>query len=382
MRIAMMVSGGGVSGAIVHCLQLSKFLASRGHNILLLHRPGAWVARQPGLERIELFATSFSRKPRELIRVAQRINTFRPDVGHTHSSSAHSYGAAARFFLTIPVVATAHAMHTQLHWALNNLVIATSPRAAAYHHRRNLVPSSRIETIPNFVDTQHFLPADSETRRAARSELGIPPSTFVVGSVGHLIARKRPADLVRAFAHVVRAREHCKLLLVGGWVGDTPEKIRQVASRLGVHAHVVFAGGDTSVEKALAAMDIFALASGQESGPLAILEAMAVGLPVLATKVGMVPEFVLEGTTGHLADIGDTATLGRHMLGLLMDDGRRSALGRAGRARVEREFAIEVVAPRIEAALARAASIEAKPLLGALGRVLAAEAVAGERRAL
>ena len=90
MRNAMMISGHGVNGAVVHCLLLSRFLAVRGHSVLLMHQPVAWIARQPGLEQIELFATLFARAPRELVRTAQRMRVFQPV--DTHMSSAHSYG--------------------------------------------------------------------------------------------------------------------------------------------------------------------------------------------------------------------------------------------------------------------------------------------------
>jgi hypothetical protein len=74
LRIALMVSGAGINGAIVHALLLTRYLGERGHHVLLLHRPGAWIAQQSGLDKAELFATSFGRSPGELIRVTQRLN--------------------------------------------------------------------------------------------------------------------------------------------------------------------------------------------------------------------------------------------------------------------------------------------------------------------
>ena len=83
LRIAMMVSGPGINGAIVHALVLTRYLARRGHKVLLLHRPDAWIARQSGLNEVELFETSFGRSARELTRVARRLNSFGAEGVHT-----------------------------------------------------------------------------------------------------------------------------------------------------------------------------------------------------------------------------------------------------------------------------------------------------------
>src|SRR5262249_35958930 len=101
MRIAMMMSAREVNGAAVHCLLLTRYLANRGHNVLLLYRPGAWIGTQPGLDVVERCETSFARNLGELMGVNERLHAFGAEVIHTHVSSAHSYGAAARLFDTI-----------------------------------------------------------------------------------------------------------------------------------------------------------------------------------------------------------------------------------------------------------------------------------------
>lgn len=364
MRIAIMMSAHAVNGAAVHCLLLARFLAGRGHAVLLLHRPEAWIAGQPGLEGVEKFATSFARRPGELLRVDEKLGAFGAEVVHTHMSSAHSYGAATRLFNTIPVVATAHATHFQLHWALNHFIIAASEQARDYHIRRNLVRPAKIAVIPNFIDLARFPAPTPQARAAARAAFGLAEEAFVVGSVGDLIARKRPVDLVRAFAPLGRARAEARLMLVGGHHAPVLAEVKQVAAALGVAEQLVLPGMRPDVPRALAAMDVFAHASGHELGPLAILEASASGLPVLATRIGMVPDFVPEGRSGHLHAVGAVDEMGAQMRALAEDPARRAALGAAGRAHVAANYSVEGVAPRIEAVLEKVARRRNRPPFG------------------
>jgi len=368
MRIAMMISGVAVCGAAVHCLTLTKYLVSRGHEVLLLYRPNSWVSMQPDLDNVERFETSFARRPKELIKVARRIAAFRADIIHTHMSSAHSYGMVARLFGALPVVATAHSFHFQLHWPLNHFVIATSSEASDYHRRYNLVPANAMRVIPNFIDTTRLSPATAAERHRARQALGLPPEAFVVGSVGHLIPRKRPADLVRGFAALAGAQQNALLLMVGGQSREAGNEVREAAESLGLSDRIIFAGERSDADQALVAMDVFALSSGRETGPIAVLEAMACGLPVVSTNVGTVAEFVIEGTTGFRVDVGDTAALGQRLVQLAENEPLRKALGASGREHVIRAFSIDAIAPRIEAVLEHATAVRNRPVFGFVTR--------------
>jgi glycosyltransferase involved in cell wall biosynthesis len=364
LRIAMMVSGPGINGAIVHTLLLTRFLARRGHKVLLLHRPGAWIAQQSGLNEVELFATSFGRAPRELIRVTRRLNAFGADVVHTHMSSAHTYGMLTRILSRRPVVATAHSQSVQLHWMFNNIVIATSSGAAEHHRRRNRVRSSALRVQANFIETAKFPQPTPMQRAAARAGLGFADDDVVIGSVGYIDDRKNQLDLAQALGEIVRKAPSAKLLLVGGEDQTYGAEIRRTAERLGVAGHIVFTGARQDVQHLLAAMDVFALVSRKEAGPLAVLEAMSTGLPVLATNVGMLPEFVRDGVGGHIVDVGDIAGIAERLIRLARDPEARAEMGAAAAEIARDEYDVEIGGPRVEAILAEAAQIKNRSPLG------------------
>jgi glycosyltransferase involved in cell wall biosynthesis len=364
LRIAMMVSGAGINGAIVHALLLTRYLSRRGHQVLLLHRPGAWIAQQSGLDKAELFATSFGRSPGELIRVTRRLNAFAPDVIHSHMSSAHTYGMLARWFSRRVVVATAHSQSIQLHWCFNNIVIATSRAAAEHHHRYNLVRRKTLRTQSNFIDAKSFPMSSDDERRRARNEFGFADSTFVIGSVGSIEPRKNQLHLVQALAEIARSVADAKLLLVGWSDAAYLNEIKREADRLGVTDQIVFTGPRQDVPHVLSAMDVFALVSRKETGPLAVLEAMARGLPALVTNIGELPEFVGDGAAGVVVRVGDVDAIARQLVAMARDPQRRSAMGQAAAAIVRDKYDIARAGPNVEAILTEASHIKNRPPLG------------------
>jgi glycosyltransferase involved in cell wall biosynthesis len=355
MKIAMLLSGTGVNGVTNHCRLLADFLHSRGHQILLVHRPSKWIEGQPEFRAVARFETSFAWRAREIIEVGNQILRFDADVIHTHMSAAHAYGAFYRVLGSIPVVATAHAMHIQLHWPFNHHVIATSHEAESFHRKFNFVRKERIETIPNFVDVQFFRPPSEAERIEARSAFSLNFGDFVVGFAGDLIARKRPQDLVAAFAKFAQTNECARLLIAGGPAARA-EELKRLAADLGAGNRVIAPGALKNIRQVYWAMDVFAHPSGEETGPLAVLEAAATGLPVVATNVGMVANFVRHDCSGFVVDIGDTTQMAERILTLCLDRRKRIEFSLAARHIAETAFSTEVLGPRIEKALEKVAN--------------------------
>lgn len=197
-------------------------------------------------------------------------------------------------------------------------------------------PSS-IVTIRNGVDLARFsVPFDVE---AIRADLGVRVEDPVGVMVSGFAPRKGHRCALRAMAAIRREVPRFRLVLAGD--GPLEHELRTEVGRLGMSDAVVFAGFRRDIPAVLAASDLLLLPSEEECLPLVILEAMASGLPVVATNVGGISEAVENGVTGRLIKPGDGEELARAVIEILGEPERARAMGRAGRRRVEEDFAAE-----------------------------------------
>jgi glycosyltransferase involved in cell wall biosynthesis len=355
MHIMQIVSGCEVNGAVVHCLLLARALTARGHTVTLVCRPGAWIGRQQ-LDGIEVFPSTLNRWPlTELRRVANAARERQIDVVQTHMSSAHFFGVLLRWFGNLPCVATAHSRSVQPHWAFNDRVIAVSEATARYHRRVNLVPGRKLEVVYNFIDDQRFTKVSTADRLRTRTQLGLEPNHLAIGTVGDVTPRKGQIYLVRAMPQLLRHVPEARLLLIGKGYRNHVAEVRQEAERLGIAPSITFCGHRSDIRNVLAALDIYALASIEESFPLSTLEAMAAGLPLVTTTAGGLPECVINGETGLLVRPRDATALAEALIEVATNVSLRSRFGAAGLARAQTCFSAASQTPRIEAALERVA---------------------------
>lgn len=206
--------------------------------------------------------------------------------------------------------------------------------------------SSQVEIFHNPVDRQRFRPPSPDQRAAARRSLGIEPESVVAVSVGR-IDRVKGIDLVLdSWGAVVAAVPHAVLILAG----DGP--LRGVLERGAASApwgrSVQFLGYRSDVERVLWGADVAVMASRREGLPLAALEAMSAGLPVVGADVGGIPEIVHSGRNGVLVPAGDVPALANELTALLRDEDRRRTLG-AGAVRSVEGYGLPHFAERLEA---------------------------------
>ena len=206
------------------------------------------------------------------------------------------------------------------------------------------VPPDHVAKIHNGVDASRFRPA--ETRRGVIE--GCPfrdPRFWLVGTVGRMDLVKDPLNLVRAFIQALQLapskRECMRLLLVGD--GVLYSEARAVLADAGIADFAWLPGERHDVPEILRGLDCFVLPSLGEGLSNTILEAMATGLPVIATNVGGNGELVDAGTTGELVAAGDSYLLAQRMLAYARDPEAAKSVGRNGRARIEREFSLEAM---------------------------------------
>jgi glycosyltransferase involved in cell wall biosynthesis len=200
----------------------------------------------------------------------------------------------------------------------------------------------RMTWIPNGVDADRFAPPSSATRRAARAALGLDATAPVFGCVASLTPVKRHVDLIDAFASVHAKLPAARLLLIGD--GPLRATISEQIAGLGLQDAVDLLGDRSNIETLLPALDVALLTSSTEGMSNAILEAMACGLPVIATSVGGNLQLVEHQASGLLVPPANPAALAGAMLALADMPALRRTMGAAGRARIEREFSLDAMA--------------------------------------
>ena len=349
MRIMEIVSGAGVNGAIVHCLELTRELARRGHELTLVCRPQAWIGEQLRPAGVEVIESELNSWPTgELKRIGRLIRERGTEVVHTHQSRANMFGVLLRCFAGVPSVATAHNRLIQLHWMWNDHVIAVSNATRDFHRRFNFCASRRIDVIHCSVDGARFAQPPAGARQEVRREFGLLDGQPLIGVIGSVIPRKGLVYLVDALPLILAADPQSRVMVVGYPDCNYAEQVRIRAEKLGVAHALILTGERTDIDRLLPAFDIFALPSLEDQIPVAILEAMASGLPVVATAVGGIPECIRDGVDGLLVPPAAPQPLARAIISLLNDKPRRDALGAAGQRRVTESFSPASKAREVE----------------------------------
>jgi L-malate glycosyltransferase len=207
--------------------------------------------------------------------------------------------------------------------------------------RDERVRAERTQCLPNGVDTERFSPVDPAERSRLRAALGLPPHAFLFGCVARLRAVKRHCDMLDGFALATADRPDASLVLIGN--GELADALHAQARLLGIETRVLFLGDRDDVESLLPLLDAFVLTSSTEGMSNAVLEAMACGLPTIATAVGGNPETVDAPSTGLLVPAYSPQSVAKAMRELLADVDRAREMGRRARLRVERVFSIEAM---------------------------------------
>jgi glycosyltransferase involved in cell wall biosynthesis len=347
----------GVSGSEAHLLALLPALRERGvdAHFLGLDLPGTDFALfYEHLDRLSLPYRSVrcgpDASPRMARDVYRAIRAERPDLVHTHLVHADIYGGASARLLGVPSVSTRHNDDRYLLGPFRYVdrafarparrLIAISDAVRAFLERAGHDPKKLI-TIRYGLDELPAAPSDPTP-----AEAGVPPDAPLAVAVGRLIAQKDHATLLRAFALVHATLPQARLAILGS--GPLEAETRELAAELGLTDAVVLPGR-TDIRDWLERADVFVHSSRWEGFGIVLLEAMLAGLPVVATKVSAVPEVVVDGETGLLADAGDHEGLAAHLEALLTDRGRATALGEAGRQRALTEFSVARMADRTHA---------------------------------
>lgn len=359
LSILQVISTIDVGGAERHLLALCRGLVERGHRVDVAYLKGQGTLRgafgELGIEPRQVDVERPLGYLRALWTLWRRCRARRYQIVHTHLLKANALGAvAARLAGIRAIVASKHNDEPQLRqpiiaWIhqllcrLDQRVLHASRHIERYMIEVGGVDPRKSQTVYYGIDVEaHAVAPPAELRR----QLGTSPETVVVACVARLIQRKGHLVLLEAVRDVVdQIAAPVALWIVGK--GPIEAGLRQKVAELGLEDRLHFTGERHDVPAILREADVFVLASDAEGLGLVLLEAMAASLPVVATRVGGIPEIVVDGETGLLVAAGASAELAAGLGRLCSDGSLRRQLGRRGRKRVAREFSQERMAREV-----------------------------------
>jgi glycosyltransferase involved in cell wall biosynthesis len=341
------LSPGGTERLVI---EICRYLTGRvDSTVCCLDHAGDWAAE---LAPLGIPVTALARqpgfRPTLALDLARVITDRQIDVVHCHHYSPYVYGLLATVLHPrVRLIFTEHgrladASVSRKRRLLNPMLACWPAQLCAVsadllqHMVAEGFPGNRLQVVYNGIDAgERPLRAH---RQAARAALGVPGDALVVGTVGRLDPVKNLGALLRAFAALVVEHPAARLVIVGD--GPEREALLAAAHQFNVADRVVFAGYRADVRALMPAFDIYANTSSYEGVSLTILEAMAAGLPVVATRVGGNPEVVIDGETGRLVS-GHPHSMAGALVELADRPALRLAMGAAGRWRVKRHFSLD-----------------------------------------
>jgi glycosyltransferase involved in cell wall biosynthesis len=346
-RVLLLITLAETGGAQAYVAALAAAL-TREYDVVVAAHGDGFLRDAAGSAGVRYVQLRHLRRPlhplHDVLALGELFLLFRrerPLVVHANSSKAGVLGRLAAVAARVPVrFFTVHGWAFTAHrglaataylWADRLMSAFTTTTICVAHGELSAGVRARTCRPDRTVVIHNGVPLDVP-RRPSRDTT---PVTLL--SVGRLRAPKDFLTLVRAMAALEPGLAGLRI------AGDGPERaaLADEVARLGLESTVELLGTRTDVAELLAGADVFVLSSDSEGLPMSVLEAMAAGLPVVASAVGGVPEAVRDGETGTLVPPGDSAALAHALRRLVSDPALRDRLGEAGRRRVEREFSLE-----------------------------------------
>lgn len=358
LQICTSRSWGGME---MHMPILCEKLRERGHTVLPVcyqDSPLDEELRRRAFEPVRLNLRGYVH-PIGLWRLGRLIRRFGPDVIHAHySRDLWTIVPAMKLSHPVPLVLIKHIgtrrpkrdpLHRWLYSSVSH-AIAISRVIHQNLERTHPLPAEKIGVIHHGIDLKQFRFRE-EDRRAVRAELGIRPEEKVIGIIGRLQIGKGYLEFLQMARRVKTARPDVRFLIVGEAThGETKEAdvILRKIREWDLEDWVIRTGFRRDIPRVLSAMDLFVFPSHAEAFGLVLIEAMAVGLPIVSSNCDGVLDIVQHGETGWLVPPKDVTQLTEAVLALLDDEQKRKAFGEAARRRTESHFDIEWMVDRVE----------------------------------
>jgi glycosyltransferase involved in cell wall biosynthesis len=293
-----------------------------------------------------------------LYRLLHLIRERRPDILHLHLPYTGVIGrVVGRLAGVKNIIYTEHNVMEAYHpvtrffnlitYPLNRFTIAVSEEVQRSIMKRWISRRTNLVTIRNGVDLDNNIAG--ETPEKTKSSLGIPPFHQVIGNVAHIRPEKGQKDLLYAAKRVIEQRPKVTFVIVGRekMVGEI-DRLKKVAAELGIEENVIFTGYREDVFDLMRTFDIFVLSSLFEGLPIALLEAMSLGKPVVTTSVGGIPEVIIDNVNGFLVPSKDPELLAQKIIQLLKEDNLRASFAQNAIHTIQEHFSLQEMVKKVE----------------------------------
>jgi glycosyltransferase involved in cell wall biosynthesis len=378
IRVVRVIARLNMGGPALHVAYLTKGLEQRGYDTTLVagslargESSMSFVAEELGVEVYPLPQLSREISPvydtLSVLRLVGLIKRTRPHILHTHTAKAGAVGrlaAALAGDARPPIIV--HTFHghvlrgyfnpvlSRVFRVLERVLAAETTRLVAVgpQVRDDLValgvaPSEKFTVIRLGIDLETRVSGADERRAELRRLFGVPADAFVVGWIGRMTAIKRVPDVLVAFRNLLNRGVDARLCLVGD--GPDRERVERTAHDLGISRSTLFIGYQRDVAPYYAFFDALLLPSANEGTPVVAIEALASERPVVATRVGGVPDVITDGADGYLVAVGEVQAMANRLAELAADRELRRRLGETGHASVVERYRIERLIDDVDA---------------------------------
>jgi len=377
IRVLRAIARLNMGGPTLHVAYLTKGLEERGYDTTLVagslargEDSMAFAAEELGVDVVQIPQLhrdiSPVYDPVSVKRLVEEIRRVRPQIVHTHTAKAGAVGRIAALLAggaRPPVIV--HTFHghvlrgyfdpvrteffreTERYLARHTTrLIAVGPEVRDDLVELGVAAADKFSVIRLGIDLESRV-GDGSAGAELRRLFGIPPERFVVGWIGRMTGIKRVPDVLDTFKALLDEGVDATLCLVG----DGPERdhLEQRAHDLGISRRTLFLGYQREIARYFHLFDAFLLPSANEGTPVVAIEALAARCPVVATRVGGVPDVVRDGVDGFLAGVGDTGALATRLAQLARDPDLRRRFGEAGRARVVPRYRVSRLVDDVDA---------------------------------
>jgi glycosyltransferase involved in cell wall biosynthesis len=378
IRVVRVIARLNMGGPALHVAYLTKGLEKRGYDTTLVagslargENSMAFVAEELGVDVYPIPQLHREISPvydsLAVWRLVKLLRSTRPHILHTHTAKAGAVGRIAALLAGDArppiIVHTFHGhvlrgyfdpLRTAIFRGLEGWLATITTRLVAVgpQVRDDLVgfgvaPADQFSVVRLGIDLDQRLTEEGDNGAGLRRLFGVSPDSFVVGWIGRMTSIKRVPDILLTFKELRDRGVDATLCLVGD--GPDRQRVEQRAHELGISRHTLFIGYQHDVGPYYAFFDALLLPSANEGTPVVAIEALASSRPIVATRVGGVPDVVSDGVDGYLVDVGDIDAMTSRLAELAADPELRRTMGEAGRARVLPRYRVERLINDIDA---------------------------------